>query len=419
MYSREMRACSRIAASARSRSISAGERVSTHASSQASTDGAISRNVRCQPGPPDRSVNDSGSQAITFPPVASTALGVGGQELRVGPAAIPGGLLATRKVFVPSDGNFARYANVLENPTDSPIPTTVDLVDSIAIFPSGSAASSSGNGSFTIDDDWVAFPTDDAPGRRSPARVSATAGAAHRPSTSSYAQTFTGIGVRVRYNVTVEPHGRLVVLGWILQGETFASAHADAASLASAPPLAFKGLSAIDRAAAWNAPARPAVFRTAGLPISLASGDSIVVDLVCDAAAATLPATIEGTLRIASNDPLHPVLSVPVGFDITGGEVVGVPPPHATDARLELAGLVPNPASRGGALRVAYSLASDAPATLTAYDVRGRVVARREIAAPQPGPASLALTGRLPAGVVWLRLEQAGQRVTQKAIVLP
>ena len=50
---------------------------------------------------------------------------------------------------------------------------------------------------------------------------------------------------------------------------------------------------------------------------------------------------------------------MPIGLDVTGGEVVGVPPPHATDVpapKLALAGLVPNPASRGGAVRVAFTL---------------------------------------------------------------
>jgi len=80
---------------------------------------------------------------------------------------------------------------------------------------------------------------------------------------------------------------------------------------------------------------------------------------------------------------------------------------------------VPNPGSSRGALRLTFTLASDAPARLTAYDVRGRVVLAQAIERPAPGPGAIALHAKLPAGVLWLRLEQAGKLATVKAVVLP
>jgi hypothetical protein len=61
----------------------------------------------------------------------SSCLNVGrleddGREIVVGPAGA-GGLSAVRKVFVPSAGGFARYLEVLTNPTDAPVTAAVEV----------------------------------------------------------------------------------------------------------------------------------------------------------------------------------------------------------------------------------------------------------------------------------------------------
>ena len=359
---------------------------------------------------------------VGFPPQATATLGLGGREVRIGPAPLGGGLVATRKVWFASDA-IVRWANVIENPTGAPVATTLILPDTIGYFPGVPVVTSSGNGSFTIDDSWVVFPPDGAPERRAAGRVSRTTVAPHAPTVSNYAQNFFGYEVRLRYGLTVPEHGRVVVLGWGIQGGSTGESTDEAAAIAAGAPEAFEGLAALDRASLWNAPAAPSVFHTAGLPIDVAPGDSAVVVVTCDATAAAYDAAIDGTLKIVSNDPDHPELYVPVGFDVSGGTVVGVPPPSGTDAPapvLALAGLVPNPATRSGSLRVSFTLANSSPATLTLYDVRGRALAKRTIASPAPGPGSLALTGTsLKAGVVWMRLEQGGRIATGKGIVLP
>jgi hypothetical protein len=74
-----------------------------------------------------------------------------------------------------------------------------------------------------------------------------------------------------------------------------------------------------DRSTLWNAPSLPSVFRTTAAAGHDRAGDSAIVELVCDAAAATLPATIEA--RCASRRTIAlPVALVPIGFDVTGGE---------------------------------------------------------------------------------------------------
>ena len=239
-------------------------------------------------------------------------------------------------------------------------------------------------------------------------------------------ETVLGAFSRVRYGVTVPPHGRAVVVSWEIQGTDVGDAAALASALASAPPSAFDGMAAIDRAATWNAPPVLPVFHTAGGARTVAPSDSAIVNVVCDAASANLPAHVAGTLRITSNDPAHPMISVPLAFEITSGATVGAGPLPGGDsapARLALLGFVPNPVSSAGSPRIAYTLVSGAPASLTLYDLRGRVVERRALPDPSPGPGWIDLAGaagfRLAPGVVWIRLEQGGRAITKKGIVLP
>ena len=111
--------------------------------------------------------------------------------------------------------------------------------------------------------------------------------------------------------------------------------------------------------------------------------------------------------------PLH------VAFQLAEGSVVGIEPAGGAASGLALAGFLPNPVRASGPARIAYRLASAEPATITLYDVRGRVLAREVIAQQAPGPGSIAFGRRLAAGVVWMRLAQGDRVATKKGIVLP
>jgi hypothetical protein len=104
---------------------------------------------------------------------------------------------------------------------------------------------------------------------------------------------------------------------------------------------------------------------------------------------------------------------------LAGGEVSAeawLTVPAAT-ARLELAGFAPNPSV--GQLRVAFTLASAAPATLEVVSVSGRVVARRDVGELGAGEHVVELAGgaRLSPGVYWIRLAQAGRRLAARGVV--
>jgi hypothetical protein len=85
---------------------------------------------------------------------------------------------------------------------------------------------------------------------------------------------------------------------------------------------------------------------------------------------------------------------------------------------LILAGARPNPAARG--LTVAFALSGDAPAEITVFDPSGRRILTRDVSGLGPGEHVVdvgAATGLKP-GVYMIRLTQAGQSVTKRAIVL-
>jgi len=95
----------------------------------------------------------------------------------------------------------------------------------------------------------------------------------------------------------------------------------------------------------------------------------------------------------------------------------GVPP--APPADLVLLGATPNP-SRGGQVRVLFTLPDARPATLRMLDLAGRVVREATVSAPAGGSGQADLSGgtRVPVGMYWLRLTQGQASVTRSVCVL-
>jgi hypothetical protein len=90
-------------------------------------------------------------------------------------------------------------------------------------------------------------------------------------------------------------------------------------------------------------------------------------------------------------------------------------PPRAV---LALAGASPNPAPDD--LWVAFSLPAEGRATLELFDLKGRMLAQREVGTLGPGDHRVALSEsrRLPAGVYLVRLTRADRVLTAKAAVV-
>lgn len=60
----------------------------------------------------------------TFPCISGAQTDLGGQEIIMGPAGL-GGLVVTRKIFSPAGGGFVRYLDVISNPTQEAVSTSL------------------------------------------------------------------------------------------------------------------------------------------------------------------------------------------------------------------------------------------------------------------------------------------------------
>jgi len=359
-----------------------------------------------------------GMDEANFIVQSSGVLGLGGRELRLGPVNVAPGIRVMRKIFVPETGGWVRYVDVAENPNDTQRTATFDMIDNVGYVPT-SLRTSDGDGTFELDDDWIVIPAPD--DRRTVARMFRSAGAA--PVLASWFQSIGSPGCysRTKYVADIPAHGRACVIQWAIQGVDADNAQAMAEALHASPTPGLVFADAIDRGSVWNLAQDPQAFRPVPGNLVVAPGDSAEIAVVYGAEAATHDADLAAVLRLTTDDPLHRVLEVPLMFSIGNGQVVGTDPGSTPPvARLELAGFRPNPLRLSGTARVAFRLASSEPATLTLYDVRGRVLARETLVLPRPGAGSVALGGgALKAGVVWMRLEQGGKVATAKGIVLP
>lgn len=181
------------------------------------------------------------------------------------------GLTVTRKVFVPLDGYFARYLEVLENPGTSAV--TVDVrVTSHSRFISKVqngftfnrepriVATSGGNVVLSPNELWAVLDDDEDldpfTGNNLPAVAHVFQGdaAGLQPERAEFALVGSSYGQLVNEwrNVTVPPGGRVVFMHFVSQ-ETSRSAAAFAADrLASLPPEVLVGLTMDDAAATLN-----------------------------------------------------------------------------------------------------------------------------------------------------------------------
>jgi hypothetical protein len=226
-----------------------------------------------------------------------------------------GGLNVTRKVFVPRS-HFARYLELLSNPTPSPITVTVRLRNALTPFggrPPAVIASSSGDAVLSAADPspdrWlVAAASDDGDPflLQSVPTLAWTfdgAGARRRATAASLAPTGS-FGARVLYewaNVTIEPGAVVGLMHFGVQQAGRAAARASAARLLLLPPEAIDGLSPSEIAAIENF-AVPANGVSAVGPLPALGGT--ISGVVYEADGTTAIAHASQVLRVRSSVPV-------------------------------------------------------------------------------------------------------------------
>ena len=218
------------------------------------------------------------------------------------------GLAVTRKIFVPADGYFSRYLEVLSNSTASPI--TVDVrVTSTMKAPNAqrAIATSSGDTIVSVDDSanpdrWVVAndtQTSD------PNLVSAGpalafvfdgAGGARRVDNLTFTPDVVGQLVEQWSTVTIPAGGQAAFMHFVVMQMDGASARASAARLVTLPQEALAGLTAADIATIQNFPVP--VNAVSAVPALRLGGRVSGTVLAADSAAPVPAATV--TLRSAS-----------------------------------------------------------------------------------------------------------------------
>jgi len=171
----------------------------------------------------------------------------GGREVVLGPTPLSG-LDVTRKIFVPTDDSFARFLEILENPTNNAIAVEVFLeTDLGSDSDTELVATSSGDLIFNNLDDWL-ITDDDFNGDGDPSMVHVVScpGATLEPSIL-FAEALPDpvIGdelIEYTFDAIVPANGRIIIMHFASQNEDNAAAAASALHLANLQGSTLSGM---------------------------------------------------------------------------------------------------------------------------------------------------------------------------------
>ena len=185
-----------------------------------------------------------GTSYNSIPPDATED---GGREV-VTDTVIMNNLQVNRKIFVPTDDAFARFLEILVNPTGSNIAVQVEI-DSELGSNGGTLIISSSSGDTILDASDDYFTSDDgSDGGEDPslAHVFSCDGASVEPTNieQNFQNQATELDqIRYTFNVNVPANGRVIIMHFSSQNEDRVTAAASAQSLLSLQGSALSGLS--------------------------------------------------------------------------------------------------------------------------------------------------------------------------------
>ncbi len=170
-----------------------------------------------------------------------------------------GAVEVTRKVFVPRDGYFARYLEVIRNPTASPVIVGARISNNVTsndFLPNGVIETASGgsvlNTSATSSDRWILFDADTDEYSTAFGFVFDGPGATVHASSAS---RVPGAPAQISYewsNITAPAGGSVALLHFSVRQHNRSSARLSASHLMSLPPEALAGFTAADVASVAN-----------------------------------------------------------------------------------------------------------------------------------------------------------------------
>jgi hypothetical protein len=166
------------------------------------------------------------------------------------------GLNVTRKVFVPRDGYFARYLEILSNPTLAPVTVDIRLRTNFSAASAGITATSSGDSELQVVDPatrdfWAIVDDSNANLPPAVALVWGGMGGSVPPSLAAFGGTPANLQASWQ-PVTVQPGQSVALLHFVVQGVGRDGAQQGAERLVQLPPEALSGLSGDELAAIAN-----------------------------------------------------------------------------------------------------------------------------------------------------------------------
>src|SRR6266545_98356 len=184
-------------------------------------------------------VSVDGAAAVAYNQLGAATSDCNGRQI-IEPALAVGGVSVTRKIFVPSNDGFARWLNVVTNPSGTAHTVTLTILNDLGSDAKTKIwATSSGDAVATANDDWVASYEDFTVGSsRTPrlAHVLQSTGAAIRLASLS----FVDGNDKPNWSYTFQvPAGGTIVIGNFAAGlASRADAALKAAQLAAVPASA-------------------------------------------------------------------------------------------------------------------------------------------------------------------------------------
>jgi hypothetical protein len=238
-----------------------------------------------------------------------------GRQIVIQPSPYPyanaPGLRVSRKIFVPSDGYFARYLESFENTSAAPITFDAFVQSALPSALSTVVATSSGDTTFAPGDRWVI--SGNSPSSPVVGDLFAGPVAAVTPSVAGLLFANGGYGPYYRWmGLTVAPGQRVVLMHFTVQEFDQAGAKAAMDRLSLLPPEALVGLSSDEIAG----------IRTFAVP---ANGVSTVPPF------SGVRATMTATGRVLDYDGVTPIAGATVTFG-SQNRIFGPPATATSDA---------------------------------------------------------------------------------------
>lgn len=191
---------------------------------------------------------DSGFQHVGFAFTSIGAIEADGRQVVIGPQAVDD-VEVTRKVYVPNDQSFARYLEIISNPTAGAVTYTVSIVtnpgsDALTTI----VSTSSGDATLTAGDDWLV--TDDADGSGDPTLAHVVSGPGGIDPDSFAVNVMNE--VVYEYTLTLEPGETQIVMHFGAQTADRATAINRANDLRNLGPSELAGMTQAERDAVVN-----------------------------------------------------------------------------------------------------------------------------------------------------------------------